>query len=156
MLTTVRLLEFEEGYREKAYYCSEWYPTIGIGKKIGERNQPLSDFTLIEVPKNVAYSWLECDLASTVKQCESFDWFKTLNQARKDVIISMCYQLGFKGFCKFRQTIKYMARRDFALASKEILDSKWARQTSSRALRHSKLLASGDWDAVPEYKHIGD
>ena len=129
MLTTVKLLEFEEGYRGQVYYCSEGYPTIGIGKKIGLHKQPLSDFALIDVPKPVAYAWLECDLQTTIKQCQSFKWFDLLNQSRKDIVVSMCYQLGFDGFRKFKQTIKHIDNGNFALASPEMLDSKWARQT---------------------------
>ena len=156
MLTTVKLLEYEEGYRSQAYYCSEGYPTIGIGKKIGSHKQPLSDFALIDVPKSVAYAWLEYDLQTTIKQCQTFKWFNALNQARKDIIVSMCYQLGFDGFCKFKKAIKHIENRDFSLAAQEMLDSRWARQTPERAHRHSKVMAVGDWDAVEQYKHIGD
>ena len=156
MLTTIKLLEFEEGYRSHVYYCSEGYPTIGIGKKIGSRVQSLSDFALIDVPKSVAYAWLDYDLKTIVKQCQSFKWFNTLSQARKDIIISMCYQLGFGGFCKFKRTIKHIENGSFALAAQEMLDSKWARQTPGRANRHSKVMDTGDWGSVEQYKHIGD
>ena len=157
MLTTVQLLEIEEGYRSEVYYCSERYPTIGIGKRIGSLNQPLSDFKLITVPKAVAYAWLEHDLQVIVKQCSGFEWFGRLNQARKDIIISMCYQLGFDGFCKFKNTIKLIAAGRFVEASQEMLDSKWAKKdTPERAYRHSKVFAVGDWDAIDVYRGIGD
>lgn len=156
MNTTLRLIELEEGYREKSYYCSEMYPTIGIGKRIGQYKQSLRDFDLISVPKSVAYAWLEHDLQTIVNQCKSFDWFDRLNQARKDVIISMVYQLGFDGFNKFKKTIKLISEGKFVEAGQEMLDSKWAKQTRDRAYRHSKVMAVGDWDAVEEYRHIGD
>ncbi len=31
------VLQFEEGFRAKAYHCSEGYPTIGIGTKLGPK-----------------------------------------------------------------------------------------------------------------------
>lgn len=37
----IQLIQIEEGYREKAYYCSEGYPTIGTGHKIGPKGAPL-------------------------------------------------------------------------------------------------------------------
>ena len=36
------LLEKEEGFRAKPYLCSEGYPTVGYGQRIGAKNQPLS------------------------------------------------------------------------------------------------------------------
>jgi lysozyme len=156
MLTTVKLLEIEERYRNKVYYCSEGYPTWLIGKKVGKKGQPLSDFAMLDAPISVAYAWLDYDLQTIIKQCQSFAWFSRLNQARKDIVISMCYQLGFDGFCKFKQTIKHIENGSFALAAQEMLDSKWAKQTPERAHRHSKVMSVGDWDAVEQYKHIGD
>lgn len=156
MLTTVKLLEFEEGYRSQAYYCSKGYPTIGIGKKIGSQNQALSDFSLISTPKSVAYAWLEYDLKTTIKQCERFRWFNALNDERKGIVLSMCYQMGFNGFCKFKRTIRHIERGNFSLAAKEMLDSIWAKQTTGRANRHSKVMELGRWDAVEQYKHLGD
>jgi lysozyme len=156
MFTTLQLLELEEGYREKAYYCSEMYPTIGIGKRIGQYKQSLRDFDFISMPKPVAYAWLEYDLQTIINQCQTLHWFNILNQARKDIVISMCYQLGFDGFCKFKQTIKHIENGSFVSAAHEMLDSKWAKQTPERAHRHSKVMAAGDWDAVSEYNHIGD
>jgi len=31
------MLAKEEGFRAKPYYCSENYPTIGYGEKIGDK-----------------------------------------------------------------------------------------------------------------------
>lgn len=156
MQTTLKLLEFEEGYREKPYYCSEMYPTIGIGKRVGQYKQSLRDFDFISMPKPVAYAWLEYDLQTIIKQCQSLPWFNLLNQARKGIVISMCYQLGFDGFCKFKQTIKHIENGSYSSAAQEMLDSKWAKQTPERAYRHSKVMAVGDFDCVKEYSHIAD
>jgi lysozyme len=152
--TTVKLIEIEEGFRERAYYCSENYPTIGIGQKIGKQGQPLSDFDLILVPKPVARAWLDCEIDDIYEKCKQFDWFGRLNQTRKDIIISICYQLGFSGFCKFKQTISYIEQGLFAEAAREMLDSRWHKQTPKRAERHSAVFASGGYDSVDYYGSI--
>ena len=49
------------------------------------------------------------------------------------VIIEMCYQMGYSGFCKFKKAIANMKDKNWKGASEEMLDSKWAKQTSNRA-----------------------
>jgi lysozyme len=154
MLSTVKLLEIEESYRNKVYYCSEGYPTWLIGKKVGRQGQPLSDFAMLDAPISVAYAWLDYDLQAIIKQCQTFKWFSHLNQARKDFVISMCYQMGFDGFCKFKNTIKLIDGGRFVEASKEMLDSAWAKQTPERAKRHSQVIATGEYNSAERYRGI--
>jgi lysozyme len=52
----------------------------------------------------------------------------------------MCYQLGVKGFSKFRKTIALLNSGDYIMASEEMLDSKWAVQTPNRAIEMSKKV----------------
>lgn len=154
MSTISQLLELEEGYRERAYYCSEGYPTIGIGKKIGGKGVALScyDFT---VSKELARQWVDEEVACVVKYLNStYPWFERLNQPRKDVIVSMCYQIGTSGFSKFKKFIAYMGHSEFENASIEMLDSRWAKQTRARAYRHSAVIAGGAYNCVKHYKSI--
>lgn len=157
MSTIIELIDHEEGYRSEVYYCAEGYPTIGYGKKIGFYRQSLSDFSMISLPKCAAKAWLQYDLDTLIKQVSSrFPWFKNLNQPRQDVVISMCYQLGFNGFCEFEKTIKFINLADFESASVEMLDSRWATQTKGRAERHSKVMLSGDYSSVKQYENFGE
>ncbi len=39
-----QLLTYEEGYRKLPYLCSEGYPTIGIGKRIGSKGASLDSY----------------------------------------------------------------------------------------------------------------
>ena len=54
----------------------------------------------------------------------------------------MCYQLGLAGFSKFKKTISYIEKKNYKEASKEMLDSKWAKQTPNRAKKLSKIVES--------------
>lgn len=150
-MSVISILKFEEGYRARPYHCSEGYPTVGIGKRIGPKGADLSLYGFT-VPESVADAWLRheiIDIAGDIENC--FDWVFNLNAARQAVVISMCYQLGFNGFCKFRNTIKHIKEGNFDAAADEMLDSRWARQTPARAKRHAKLMKYGDITLIPEY-----
>ena len=149
-MNVIKLLEIEEGYREKAYYCSEGYPTIGIGKRIGDKSVDLKlyEFT---VSKSVAMEWIKCDVDELIIDINKrFKWFGKLNEARAAIVVSMCYQLGINGFSKFKQTIYHIQHGNYSLASVEMLDSRWAKQTPQRAERHSRVMLTGSFDNVYE------
>ena len=54
----------------------------------------------------------------------------------------MCYQLGIRGFSKFKKTIYYLETGQYEEASVEMLDSLWAKQTKGRAKELSNIIAS--------------
>ena len=57
------------------------------------------------------------------------------------VIIEMTYQLGYFGFLKFKKAITHMQHKQWSLASKEMLDSLWAKQTPNRANQLAQIVA---------------
>ena len=66
----------------------------------------------------------------------------TADDSVKEVVVEMCYQLGLAGFSKFKMTISYLEKENYIEASKEMLDSKWAKQTPNRAKKLSKIVES--------------
>lgn len=134
------LLEKEEGYRGKAYYCSEGYPTIGIGQKIGPKGSNLNhyDFT---ISKPLAKAWLMDSVIDTELELAKLDWFQSLDLDRRTVIISMAYQIGITGLLKFENMIAAIDRGHWNQAATEALDSRWAKQTPKRAGRHSRVIS---------------
>jgi len=50
--------------------------------------------------------------------------------------------MGSEGVSKFKNTLKLINNKDYAGASKEMLDSKWAQQTPDRAVKLSNLMLS--------------
>ena len=71
-----------------------------------------------------------------------FSWFKDSPEEVKSVVANMCYQLGIRGFSKFKKTIYLLETEQYEEASVEMLDSKWAKQTPGRARELSERLAS--------------
>lgn len=156
MKTSTQLTALEEGFRDKPYYCILGFPTIGFGKRIGPQGADLNLYQF-KVSRELAMYWIVEDLDIIEQQLlNAFPWFEDLNQVRKDIIMSMCYQLGFSGFCKFKQTIKCIAAGNYRDASAEMLNSLWAseKQTPARAMRHSAAFRCGDYEAVDLYKNI--
>lgn len=61
--------------------------------------------------------------------------FKTLNIDRQNTLIEMAYQMGVSGLMNFKKMWTAIEAKNFSLAHNEALDSRWAKQTPSRAIR---------------------
>ena len=141
------IIKYEEGFKEKPYYCSEGYVTVGFGSLIGPKGAPLEYYTFT-VDKEIA----ELMMLKELKTIPNFIHKtigepKGLNTARRDVLYSMVYQLGEKGFLGFKKMVAAIKNGDWQEAAIQALDSKWAReQTPERAIRHAEVLRSGTLD----------
>lgn len=146
--TIFDLVAYEEGFRDKPYYCTEGYPTIGFGFKIGPKNTPLN-FYQFSLSKEVATVWLASILNILISGMKSYSnidkAIQACNEAQSAILISMAYQMGADGLSKFTTTLNKIASKDFEGASKSMLDSKWAKQTTNRAARHAEQLRTGQW-----------
>lgn len=134
--TASKIVRYEEGFRDRPYYCSEGYPTVGYGFKIGDEGDPLPKFRL---PQGAAAAWLDYLITQGMAYVEGA-YPKDLSPVRKAVLISMWYQLG--PMTDFVNTNRFIREGRYLEASSEMLDSKWYRQTPERALRHSDMMKS--------------
>tara|TARA_R100001460_G_scaffold63200_1_gene103434 strand:- start:584 stop:988 length:405 start_codon:yes stop_codon:yes gene_type:complete len=133
MKDLIKQLKIHEGYKPTVYKCTSGVDTIGIGFAI----------------KDLYLSEEVCELILTEKLEEidtkldkKFDWYCESPQEVKNVMMNMTYQLGFRGFCKFKKTIGYLQEANYKSASVEMLDSRWANQTPNRAKDLSNILQS--------------
>ena len=153
MADIITLLNYEEGYSAKPYYCSAGYPTIGIGLRIGPKGAPLSQYQFT-VSKSLAAVWLTEKVKETLEDMERYPNIKAAMAAcstpRQAVLISMAYQMGAEGLSKFTNTLKSVAAARWHEAQAGMLASKWAWQTPNRAERHAIQMLTGSW--YPEYK----
>lgn len=148
-LTIEDILMYEEGYRESVYYCSEGYPTIGIGTKLGPKGAPLSHYT-VKFSKEVAKAHLREEINVIKNKLSGYPWFKTCNEARRIVLISMAYQMGVAGLLTFKNTLALITNKEYAKASDNMLVSKWAKQTPNRAQRHAAVMLTGTLDVYQD------
>ena len=133
MKNLIENIKESEGFVEHVYNDSLGIPTIGYGFAIKDLilDKDIAEEILLRKVKN---------LAQRVQN--KFDWFNTAPDVIKEVVIEMCYQLGLGGFSKFKKTISYLEKKNYLEASKEMLDSKWAKQTPNRAKKLSNIVKS--------------
>ena len=133
MKDIIEQLKIHEGYKSKVYKCTAGVDTIGVGFAIKD----------LELSEEVCDLILQEKLEVLEERFEKkFDWFKTSPVEVRCVMLNMAYQLGFRGFCKFKKTIGYLREAEWDKASEEMLDSKWAKQTPNRAKELSEIIKS--------------
>jgi lysozyme len=102
----------------------------------------------VGVTKEEALFLLDNDIARCRAQADaSFPWFKELDSVRQDVVISMIFNLGLKGFKGFRRGIVAIEMGDYSGAAVEFLDSKWAKQVGKRAHELAFMMKSGKYSS---------
>ncbi len=149
MTQIIPILNFEEGYREKPYRDTQGYPTVAGGIKIGPKGADMSNYTFT-VPRRVGDLWKEVFVENTITEMQLrptiISALKKCNDARRDVLISMAYQMGVPGLTGFKNTLAMIADGNFDGASRGMLNSLWAKQTPERARRHAEVMRSGSYD----------
>ena len=122
-----------EGFKSKVYKCTEGYDTIGYGFAIKD----------LELDEDVAELILMRKIQKLLERIIiAIQWFEDSPQEVKFVVSNMCYQLGLRGFSKFKKTIYLLETGQYEEASIEMLDSLWAKQTPNRAKELSETLRS--------------
>ena len=145
-----RRLEFHEGCRLMPYRCTAGKLTIGIGRCIDtnpftkEELQAVGDWKH-GITKNAALMLLRNDIARCLKQLSGLDFYAKLDLERQYALLDMCFQMGVRGFRRFKRLLKAVEQRNFELAAFECLTSKYAQQTPKRAKRIAQLLKTGVW-----------
>lgn len=150
MSQIIPLLNYEEGYREKPYVDTEGYPTVACGIKVGPKGAQLSNYAFT-VPREVGDVWLESFVSTTIEKMNAnpsiVAALKACNPARRDILISMAYQMGVGGLAAFKNTLAMIAAGNYAGAANGMLSSLWAKQTPKRAQRHAEVMRTGEMTA---------
>lgn len=149
MSQIIPILNYEEGYRARAYLDSEGYPTIGVGFLIGPKGAAISNYSFT-LSKNVSDVWLQEMVDAKTAEMRASPAItaalRQCNPARSDILISMAYQMGTQGLAGFKNTLDMIAAGNFTGAASGMMNSRWARQTPNRARRHSDVMRTGTYD----------
>ena len=122
-----------EGFEPRVYKCTEGVDTIGYGFAIKD----------LYLDEDIAELILMRKIQKLLERIiVAFSWFENSPKEVKFVVTNMCYQLGLRGFSKFKQTIYYLETEQYEEASLEMLDSLWAKQTPNRAKELSEMISS--------------
>lgn len=124
-----------EGLRLKPYRCTAGKLTIGYGRN-------LEDYGISQTE---AFVLLENDIQKCEKQLldKIPEIYNPLDEARKSVLLNMCFNLGISSLLGFKTTLSYIKSGDFERAANGMLASKWAKQVGRRAIELSELMRKG-------------
>lgn len=126
-----------EGNRNFPYIDTKNNITIGIGYNLSSRG--LSDEWINQqYERDVKYFYHRLD--------KDFYWFKNLTDARKIVLIDMCF-MGYRKFLTFNKLFAALKEGDYLKAAKEIMNSEWAEEVKGRAKEDYDLMLSGDFQS---------
>jgi|TARA_E500000331_G_scaffold139290_1_gene136254 lysozyme len=142
MIDMDKLLESvkkHEGYRNKVYLDTLNKRTVGVGHLCVE------DFWEDgkEYDEDFLMGILEKDLQSAIDQADDMCSNLTISDDAKIIIIEMIFQLGGTGVSKFRKMWQALQQDppDYAEASVQMLDSRWAKQTPNRAQEMARHMS---------------
>lgn len=124
----------EEGLRLSCYEDTLGNFTCGVGH--------LLDCDIGNITLEQAGKWLKQDIENALKICGQIPSFFEINEARRYVLISMSFNLGNRIFT-FKKMLLALENGDYELASREMLDSRWAKQVKTRAKKLSDIMRKG-------------
>lgn len=136
---TARLIDDEKEVLH-CYLDSLGFQTIGVGRLIDERRGG-------GITQDESRYLLRNDIGRRLAQCSNaFEWWHTIDDVRRGVIVCMAFQLGTNGVGNFKKMCAALRIRDYITAAAEMLDSTWSRQTPARANRMARIMRSGVWE----------
>ena len=129
------LLKKHEGFADYPYKDIYGNLTIGYGHNLDSRRFSKS-MASAQLDEDIQYFLLELQ--------EKLDVFNKLDEARKVVLLNMCFNLGVNGLLGFKEMLKALRNKDYARAAKEMMHSKWAQKdVKKRALELAKIMEEG-------------
>uniref|UniRef100_A0A6H1Z9S2 Putative glycoside hydrolase n=1 Tax=viral metagenome TaxID=1070528 RepID=A0A6H1Z9S2_9ZZZZ len=129
------LLRKDEGLRLKPYRDSTGHLTIGYGRNLDDNGISESEADIL----------LQNDIIKATQEInQHLPVFYQLNEARRAVLINMCFNMGLTTLLKFKNTLKCIEVGNYAEASRRMLFSKWAKQVGNRAKRLSDIMLTGE------------
>jgi len=90
-------------------------------------------------------AYFKQDIADAESSLKNYRWYALLDIVRRAVVLNMMFNLGAPRFAGFKKMLAALGHADFATASDEMLDSKWAMQVGKRADRLAKMMKTGEW-----------
>jgi lysozyme len=132
----VEQLKRHEGLELSPYKDTVGKLTIGYGRNLDD----------VGISEKEAEFMLRNDIAIAITEADkAFDWLQNLNDARKDVVYNMVFNMGLPRFKGFKKMIAALERNYFAVAADEMMDSRWAQQVGIRALELQNQMLTGKY-----------
>lgn len=124
-----------EGFAPLPYTDTTGHLTVGYGHNLD-----------VPLAKQSALLLLECDLKEAAYLlAHTFAGWRELNEVRQFVLTDMCFNMGLKKlqtFCRFWAALHV---QDYALAAREMVNSRWAGQVGRRARILAEMMKTGEY-----------
>ena len=128
-------LKRHEGLRLKPYRCTAGKLSIGVGRNLDDCG--ISEDEAMVMHEN-DMEHCEDELLEHIPEI-----YNGLNDARKTVLLNMCFNMGIGGLLSFKNTLARIASGEFSKAAEGMMSSKWAKQVHSRANELSEIMRTG-------------
>ena len=124
----------DEDNKQFVYADSVGVPTIGVGRNLLAKGLSALEREFL----------LHNDIAEhTLEIWQNIPWASQLDEVRLEVLINMSFNLGTAGLMKFAKFLAALKAKQYDVAAREMLDSKWAAQVGPRATRLSQQIITG-------------
>ena len=136
-----QIIRQHEGVRRFAYRDSSKFGllTIGVGRNIDSRGG-------LGLSEGELSFLLENDIKRVEGELRgAFEWFSALSGARRDAIIGIAFNLGLTSLRGFVRALDAMSEKDYLLASREFMDSRWSEQVGNRAVELCAMIETGEY-----------
>lgn len=129
----IEQLQRHEGLRLKVYPDTEGVLTIGYGVNL--------EAGITE--EEARYLLLNRVLRAAEDLGSQLPWTDDLDDARRHVLLNMCYNLGINRLLGFKNTLTAVKEGRYDDAAAGMLDSKWATQVGGRAVELAEQMRTG-------------
>lgn len=128
-------LKRHEGVELKPYVCPAGYLTIGVGRNIQDNGISMEEAEILLL-NDIDRCWM---------QAKTLPGWDSMNEARRAVLVNMVFNMGLPRVQGFKKMLAALEDEDYAAATREMLDSRWARQVGDRATELAEQMAYGGW-----------
>jgi len=126
-------LEWAEGRRNFPYQDSVGKTSIGVGRNLDDKGLSDDEIGIL----------LENDINDAVRSASSMSYWDSLTPNRQLVVADMVFNMGLRRFKGFIKTNAALERGDWDEAAREMVDSRWFRQTGRRSRKLVAMMIFG-------------
>jgi lysozyme len=133
----------DEGTVLEVYHDHLGYPTVGVGHLIKDTDPEFGEGVGFKISQTRCDELFYQDINICLDECERRmnEWDNYPNEVRL-ILANMAFNLGITRLLKFKMMFAALNNGDWVDASKQGLDSKWAKQVYNRAHRLMDRLRS--------------
>lgn len=123
-----------EGYRRFPYKDTVGKLSVAIGRNLDD----------VGISEQEAEYLCVNDLQTAVSNLKhAFPWIEKLSHRRRQAMVNLTFNMGITTLKQFKKFLAAMESGDYLTASKEMLDSNYAKQVGQRANELAEQIKAG-------------